>query len=124
MGLVSMTRTNSKVMPINNNDYSCHIRNSCRTCLTNRMESILRHITSLVINSLRVDKHTHTHTHTNTHTYRCCTETILRNQVRAWFKKHCLAHLQDLIPTLAGITVRHRNFTSKNFLSRVPSDKN
>ena len=59
--------TNSKATPINDNDYSCH-NNSCRTCLTKRMESISRHITLLVINSLGGgDTHTQTHTHTHTH---------------------------------------------------------
>ena len=84
MGLVCTTRTNSKVTLINDNDYSC-----CRTCLTNRMGSISRHITLLVINNLGGGHtHTHIHTHTHKHTYR-----HPRNQVsaglwpaRAWFK--------------------------------------
>ena len=46
------------------------------------MGSISHHITPLVINSLGGG---HTHTHTHTHAY-IRTETILRNQARAWFK--------------------------------------
>ena len=44
------------------------------------MRSILRHITPLGINSLRVDTHTNTHTHTDVRT-----RTILRNQA-------CIGH--------------------------------
>ena len=29
----------SKVMPTNDTDYTCHIHKSCRTCLTNHMGS-------------------------------------------------------------------------------------
>ena len=43
MGLVSTTRSNSKTMPINDNDYSCHTYNSCGACLTNCMGYISRH---------------------------------------------------------------------------------
>ena len=49
--------------------------NDYRTCLTNRMGSISRHIMPLVINSLggghtHTHTHTHTHKHTHKHTYR------------------------------------------------------
>ena len=58
---------------------------SCRTCLTNRMESISRHIIPTVINSLEggyTNKQTQTQTQTQTHTHTDVhTETILRNQV-------------------------------------------
>ena len=118
MDLVSTTHTNSKAMPINYNDYGCH--NSCRTCLTNRMESISCHIMPLVINSLRRGhtdtlalsplslSHARTHTHTHTHT-------ILTNQVHtslwsacAWFKKllkiqQCKPASRNSYKTLAKI---------------------
>ena len=88
MRLVSTTHTSSKATPINDNNYSCHIHNSCRTCLTNHMGSISRHIMPLVINSLG-GGHTHINTHTDIRT-----ETILRNQAHAglwpacaWFNK-------------------------------------
>ena len=57
---------NAKTIPINYNAWSYHTYTSCRTCLTNRMRSISRHIMPLVINSLGRG-HTHTHTHTHTH---------------------------------------------------------
>ena len=113
MGLVSTTHTKSKATPINDNNYSCHNYNCCRTCLTNRMESISCHITPLVINSLG-SGHTHTHTHTQTQTKTQTqththidvhTETILRNQVhtrrrpaRAWFKN--ITHFLSLYYTI------------------------
>ena len=87
-------RTNAKAMPINNNDYSCHIANSCRTCLTNCMRSLSRHIMPLVINSLggghtHKDTHTktHTHTHKNTHTHRHTDTQAYRCSHRNNFRK-------------------------------------
>ena len=84
MGLESTTHNNFKAMPINGNDYSCHITAAARTCSTDRMESISRHITPLVNNTLGGG-------HTNTHTYTdICTETIsgaLALGRHAWFKK-------------------------------------
>ena len=71
-------------MPINDNDYSCHITGSYRTCLTNRMRSISCHITPLVINSLG---HGHTHTQTRIPTIR--TGSILRNQAHAGLWPAC-----------------------------------
>ena len=53
--------------PINNNDYSCHTYNSCKTCLINHMRFTSCHIMPLAINTLG-GRHTHTHTHK--HTYR------------------------------------------------------
>ena len=71
--LVVMTHINVKATPINDNNYNCHNKyNSYRTCLTNHMGSISRHITPLVTNSLGdgyTQTHTHTHTRTHTHTY-------------------------------------------------------
>ena len=65
-------------------------------CLTNHMGFISRHITPIVIKTLRVDTHTHTHMHTDVRI-----ETILRIQVHtglwlvwAWFKK---THV-DILP--------------------------
>ena len=59
------------------------IYKSHRICLTNHMGSISHHITPLVIHSLGGGHiNTHTHTHTDVRT-----ETILRNQAHAWFKK-------------------------------------
>ena len=52
------------------------------------MRSISHHITPLVINNLG---HGHTHTQTHTHTH------------------IPLAHLQDLIPTFAGIKYKSDN---------------
>ena len=49
-------------------DYQWRLsQNSCRTCLTNRMRSISRHIMPLVINSLG-GGHIRTYTHINMHT--------------------------------------------------------
>ena len=53
-----MTRINAKAIPINDNDYSCHI-----TAVELFNQSYEVHIMPLVINSLG-----HGHTHTNTHT--------------------------------------------------------
>ena len=64
MEFVSTTHTNSKATPINDNDYSCHNYNSCRTYLTNNMGSISCHITPLVINSLG-SGHTQAHIQTS-----------------------------------------------------------
>ena len=61
MGLVSTTCTNSKDTPLSNNDYSYHIT-AIELVLTNHIGSISRHITSLVINSLR-NGYTHKHTY-------------------------------------------------------------
>ena len=49
-------------MPINDNDYSCHV-----TAVERFYQSHGVHITPLVINSLG-HGHTHTYTHTRTHT--------------------------------------------------------
>ena len=55
--------------------------NSCRTCLTNRMGSLSRHIMPLVINSLGRGQ-----THTQARILTIRTGSILRNQARVWFK--------------------------------------
>ena len=81
IGLVSTKHINAKATPINDNGYSCHNNNSCRTCLTNRMGSISHHIMPLGINSLR---HRHTHTHTHTH---ACTNTHTNDSHRINFEK-------------------------------------
>ena len=67
-----------------------------RTYLTNHMGPISRHITPLVINSLRVGTHTRTHAHTYRHSR---TEVILRNQVctglwlaHTWFNNYVIWH--------------------------------
>ena len=86
-----------RATPFSNNDYICHVANSCRTYLTNCMGSISCHITPLIINSLG-GGHTQTHTHTQTHAHTDVrTTTILRNQARAglwlghpWFK-NCIS---------------------------------
>ena len=62
--------------------------NSCRTCLTNHMRFISRHITSLVINSLGCGD-THTHAHTRTRIPMICTGSILRNQVHVGLRPAC-----------------------------------
>ena len=64
--------TNAKATPINDNDYSCHIT---AVDLFNQLYEV--HITPLIISSLG-GRDTYTDTHTDV-----CTETILRNQVRA-----------------------------------------
>ena len=83
--IVFTMRINAKAMPINDN-YSCHNYNSCRTCLTNRMESVSRHWL-LIASWADTHTHTQTHTHANTHTHvqTIHTGSILRNQVCAWF---------------------------------------
>ena len=62
MGLVYTMCTNSKAMPIT--IMTTDVIYRCRTCLTNRMGSISRHIMPLVISSLGGG-------HTHKHTYRC-----------------------------------------------------
>ena len=79
MGLVSTTRTNAMVMPINDNDVQLPYA-SCRTYLTNRISSILCHIMPLVINSLAQAR---THTHTQARIPTINTGSILRNQAHA-----------------------------------------
>ena len=66
--------------------------NSCRIHLANNLGSISRHITPLVINSLR-GRHTHVHMHTDVRT-----ETILRNQHVPGLKTEWNCDFQDIIP--------------------------
>ena len=74
-----MMRINAETMTINYTDYSCHIANSCRTCLTNHIRSISHKQLSIASGA---DTHTYTNTRTRTHT-NIHTETILRNQAHA-----------------------------------------
>ena len=64
-----MTCMNAYVTLTKDTDYSCHIK----AYLTNHMESISRHITSLVINGLGGGQ-THTHAHAQTFTDRSNSE--------------------------------------------------
>ena len=64
---------NSKVVPTNDTDYSCHIK-VVKLCLGNHMRSISHHITLLTINRpghIRPCPHpdARTHARTRTHTY-------------------------------------------------------
>ena len=64
-----MTHFNSKAMPINDTDYSCHIE------AVELTQSIMwGPYTPPVINSLgrrQTDRDIHTHTHTRTHIHAC-----------------------------------------------------
>ena len=70
---------NAKATPINDTNYICHITAVELSYPIIYVESTSYHITRLVINSLRADTQTHTHTDVRM-------ESILRNQVHAWFK--------------------------------------
>ena len=87
---------NAKATPINDNDPY----NSCRTCLTNRMESI--YIKPLVINSLGFG---------HTHILTIRTGSILRNQARAglglvpaWFKNKSILGWLLHMTWICGLT--------------------
>ena len=113
-----MTLINAKATPFNDNDYNCH-NNNYRTCLTNCMEFISRHITPLVIDSLG-GGHTHKHTHILT----IRTGSILKNQActgrrpaRAGFNKDnkCFRiHFHSLI-TLEPFICFHSSLVSNLF---------
>ena len=115
-----MMRINAIAMPIYKNDSSCY--NSYRTCLTNRMWSTSYHITSLVINSLGVDTYTckHTYTHTLTHTD-IHIETILRNHMHTWFKKHSDQIRRNTYnKTCKSYLSVHINYFIQCFYCRIP----
>ena len=112
-----MMHINAKTTPINDANYSCHIANSCRTCLTNHMGCISCCITPLDINSLE-GGHTQTHTcmHTLTHTSNTHTYTythiltihkgsILRNQVHAGQKRPGLKFNKSCCHAVVSVSV-------------------
>ena len=106
-----MTHTNATATRINDNDYSCPIANSCKTCLTNHMGSISYHITPLVINSLG-GRHTHTHTHTRTHTH---THNKKPGAFLAGLKSNPLPILNTYMPIVTAIMPQFiYNFTIFN----------
>ena len=97
-----MTRINAKAMPINDNDYHCHIT---ATNLFNKSYGV--HIMPLVINSLRgghtlthslthSHTHTHTHTHTRTHTH-TNTSTNTHTQTQAQTITHTDVHTETIL---------------------------